>query len=192
MVKNATGGNNKNLARKNVAPSGRMTSKLRTADEVGEIYAVITKVLGGGMCNVQCIDSKDRLCIVRGKFKGRGKRDNTLSAGTWVLIGAREWESEKDTAITAKLNKCDLLEVYSEIDKKNLRSNVNANWPALNFGDGSCVTKDDDVQFDADSSAFDHQQLMATLAKNGAQAHISLNLTKEDDGDESEIDVDAI
>ena len=29
---------------------------------------------------------------MRNKFRGRGKRDNTVSPGTWVLIGIREWE----------------------------------------------------------------------------------------------------
>jgi translation initiation factor IF-1 len=157
---------------------------------------VITKILGGGMCNVQCIDNKPRLCIIRGKFQGRGKRDNSLATGTWVLVGAREWEADKslNTGSGSKkqvLNKCDLLEVYSESDKKNLRSSVNENWSALNFGDGASTAKDcaeDNVQFNADSSAFEHIQLMEALAKRGETTVISLSTTDADADEDINID----
>jgi translation initiation factor IF-1 len=200
MVKNTTGGGHaKGMARKNVVQSGRTSAKLRLSTDPFEIYAVITKILGGGMCNVQCIDNKPRLCIIRGKFQGRGKRDNSLATGTWVLVGAREWEADKslNTGSGSKkqvLNKCDLLEVYSESDKKNLRSSVNENWSALNFGDGASTAKDcaeDNVQFNADSSAFEHIQLMEALANRGETTVISLSTT-EADADEEDINIDDI
>ena len=199
MVKNTTGGGHaKGMARKNVVQSGRTAAKLRLSTDPFEIYAVITKILGGGMCNVQCIDNKPRLCIIRGKFQGRGKRDNSLAAGTWVLVGAREWEADKslNTGSGSKklvLNKCDLLEVYSESDKKNLRASVNENWSALNFGDGASTAKDnaednDHLQFNADSSAFEHTQLMEALAKRGETTAISLSTTDADADEDINID----
>ena len=193
MVKNVSGGsNNKKFARKNTAPSGRINSKLRVAEEDGEIYAVVTKIFGGKMCQVQCIDGKTRACIIRGKFAGRGKRDNFISAGIWVLVGAREWE---DTA--KKDQKCDLLEIYSENDRKKLQSSVDADWIALAISDGSSAsTKNNGVTDDIFSSAAseEYNTLMAKLldtpvigatSDNGNPA---LNNINEDDL----IDIDAI
>ena len=193
MVKNVSGGsNNKKFARKNTAPSGRINSKLRVVEEDGEIYAVVTKIFGGKMCQVQCIDGKTRACIIRGKFAGRGKRDNFISAGTWVLVGAREWEctSKED-------QKCDLLEIYSDNDRKKLQSSVDANWIALAISDGSLAsTKFNGVTDDIFSSAAseEYNTLMAKLldtpvigatSDNGNPA---LNNINEDDL----IDIDAI
>ena len=123
MVKNVTGGNKqKGQARKNSTTNSRQVSKLRVAEEEGEEYAQVSAMLGNGMCHVETQDYK-LLCIIRGKFRGRGKRDNILKKGTWVLIGLREWDSVP-TAIGSgtKLQKCDLLEVYTEHDKDRLKS----------------------------------------------------------------------
>jgi initiation factor 1A len=162
MVKNVSGGsNNKKFARKNAAPSGRTNSKLRIAEEDGEMYAVVTKIFGGKMCQVQCIDGKTRACIIRGKFTGRGKRDNLISAGIWVLVGAREWE---DAA--KKDQKCDLLEIYSDNDRKKLQSSVDADWIALAISDGSIASaKFNGVTDDIFSSAAsdEYNTLMASL-----------------------------
>ena len=122
MVKNLTGGNKmKGQARKN-STSSRQVSKLRVVEEEGEVYAQVSAMLGNGMCHVESEDYK-LLCIIRGKFRGRGKRDNILKKGTWVLIGLREWDSAPATVGTtaAKLQKCDLLEVYTEHDKDRLK-----------------------------------------------------------------------
>ena len=57
MVKNKTGGNKgKSMGRKHVT-SNSYNSALRKAQEEGEIYASVTKMLGNGMCYVDCIDS---------------------------------------------------------------------------------------------------------------------------------------
>ena len=193
MVKNVSGGsNNKKFARKNTAPSGRTNSKLRVVEEEGEIYAVVTKIFGGKMCQVQCIDGKTRACIIRGKFAGRGKRDNFISTGTWVLVGAREWE---DSA--KKDQKCDLLEIYSDNDRKKLQSSVDAEWMALTISDGSSAsTKNNSVTDDIFSSAAseEYNTLMAKLldapviSVNSVNANPALNNINEDDL----IDIDAI
>ena len=88
MVKNKTGGNKaKKQGRKHInIPQNRNT---RFAKEDGEMYAVITKIFGGPNCEAKCNDGKTRMCIIRNKFRGRGKRDNNVALGTWVLVGKR-------------------------------------------------------------------------------------------------------
>jgi len=117
MVKNFGGNKSKKQGRKflNVTPQ----KNTRTADEEGEMYAVVNKLMGGKHCDVLCFDGKNRICVIRNKFSGRGKRDNTLVNGTWVLVGLRDWESRSDGK-----EFCDLLEVYNNADKEKLKSNT--------------------------------------------------------------------
>ena len=117
MVKNQTGGNkSKKMGRKFVSDASTSTNKkVRLALEEGELYAVVTKLLGNGMFHANDIEGKERLCIMRNKFRGRGKHDNIVSLGSWVLIGEREFES------CAK-PKHDLLEVYTDIEKQKLKT----------------------------------------------------------------------
>jgi hypothetical protein len=58
------------------------------------------------------------MCIIRNKFRGRGKRDNTVALGTWVMVGIRSWESNSGDNNTQK---CDLLEVYNDGEKEKLK-----------------------------------------------------------------------
>ena len=150
MVKNTTGGSKaKGQARKLVANSRTSNKALRLSTDECEVYAQVTKNLGNGMCHVLCIDNKTRLCHIRGKFRGRGKRDNMIGLGSWLLIGLREWEMGKDD--NKKLENCDLLEVYSEYDKEKLKTTVpTVNWSAFISNDSKnnkveeCV---DDILF---------------------------------------------
>jgi initiation factor 1A len=124
MVKNAGGCRTKGLARKNFV--GRSTnSALRVIQEEGECYGQVEKILGGPHMHVACMDGKIRLCTIRGKFRGRGKRDNRIAPGTWIMIGLRDYETVKETTGTStkvKLENCDLLEVYKDSDKDRLRN----------------------------------------------------------------------
>lgn len=119
MVKNDAGGNKgKGLARKHVnAAKGGGSKQLRVATDAAEKYAVVNKMLGNGMCYVSLLDGTigSKLCIIRNKFKGRGKRDNILNTGSWVLVGLRDWSSKQDT--------CDLLEVYNDGERDRLMKN---------------------------------------------------------------------
>jgi wobble nucleotide-excising tRNase len=68
-----------------------------------------------------------RLCHIRGKFRGRGKRDNTVENGCWLLVGLREWDLDKKDE--TKMQNCDLLEVYKDRDRNELKSTVkNVKW----------------------------------------------------------------
>lgn len=115
MVKNTKGGNKaKKQARKSSQPVDASSVKARYSTDPDEVYACCSKLLGNGTCSVMCIDGIERLCIIRNKFRGRGKRGNVLAPGTWCLIGRRDFERPKE----GKLEKTDLLEVYGDIEKK--------------------------------------------------------------------------
>jgi len=129
MVRNEGGGNKmKHLARKHVngASQSQANKFLRVAQCKEEIYAYIVRLLGNSMCMVKCVDGYERLCHIRGKFTGRSKRENALAQGTWVLIGLRQWDADKEFASKAtktdkKIQKCDLLEIYSASEREKLR-----------------------------------------------------------------------
>lgn len=117
MVKNAGGNKSKRQGRKYVtAPQQR---SVRFKKEEDESYAVVTKLFGGSNCEVMCMDGIIRHCIIRNKFRGRDKKDNTIAPNVWVLVGIRTWEAR-----THKPQKSDLLAVYSANDKEKLRSTV--------------------------------------------------------------------
>lgn len=124
MVKNTKGGNKgKKQGRKYINAGG--SQKTRFAEDEDEIYACCQKMLGNGMFVALCYDKKERLCIIRNKFKGRGKRDNIINIGTWVLIGRRSYEARAE----GKLEKCDLLEVYSDSERHKLKQQqTHINW----------------------------------------------------------------
>ena len=133
MVKNTKGGSgHKKYGRK--YQTGGSSNFLRVAQEEGEIYAIVTKLLGNNMFHCHCIDNVVRLGHIRGKFTGRGKRDNMIAGGTWVLIGLRTWseggEKKKDDEKT-KIEHCDLVEVYSDSEKERLRDTISSDWSTL-------------------------------------------------------------
>lgn len=129
MVRNEGGGNKmKHLARKHVNGSAQQQANkfLRVSQSKEEIYAYIVRLLGNSMCLVKCVDGYERLCHIRGKFTGRSKRENALAQGTWVLVGLRQWDAEKEFAskvskTSKNIQKCDLLEIYSSSEREKLR-----------------------------------------------------------------------
>ena len=164
MVKNDAGGNKgKGLARKHVNAAKCGGSKqLRVATDEAERYAVVSKMLGNGMCYVRHLSggngtaAADMLCIIRNKFKGRGKRDNILDSGSWVLVGMREWASKQDT--------CDLLEVYNDGERDRLLKNepcFKGVAAAANASDGDGVkgSSSSQVQF-TDSTTMKYSKLV--------------------------------
>lgn len=116
MVKNTKGGNKAKKQARKTNSHEESLAKTRYSTDPDEIYACCAKLLGNGTCKVLCIDGKERLCIIRNKFRGRGRRGNVLEIGTWCLVGRRDFEIAKD----GKLEKTDLLEVYGEVEKKQL------------------------------------------------------------------------
>jgi initiation factor 1A len=126
MGKNVTGG-------KHAKRAGYIgPRKLRLLESEEERYAIVIKMLGNSQCHVKCMDDKTRLCIIRNKFTGKHKGNNFLKPGTWVLVGVRDWETKTDD----RMEKCDLMEVYSESDKSKLMST------AVNF---TVLLKEDNI-----------------------------------------------
>jgi translation initiation factor IF-1 len=99
-------------------------SGLRISQNKSEIYGVV-KRLNGNTFDVTCIDDKERRCFIRGKFKGRGKRDNIIEVDKWVLIGLREFQQVPSELVLVngkkEMEMCDLLEVYSSSEKETLK-----------------------------------------------------------------------
>ena len=129
MVKNFGGNRNKKLGRKFIS-SNHNSRKLRLKDdnEEGEIYACVKKLFGNGRCLILCIDGVERPCVIRNKFRGRSKRDNTLIVGSYVLAGVRLWETKTND----KEQICDLLEVYNENEVRELKKKVVVDWKIFN------------------------------------------------------------
>ena len=120
MVKNNGGNKAKKFASKTFNVVVKAT---RFATIEGEVYAIVTKMMGGSICEVLCIDGITRQCVIRRKFSGKGKRDNLLYRGKWILVGLRDWEKSSKIKET-----CDLLEVYSDHDKEKLIKNTKENF----------------------------------------------------------------
>lgn len=143
MVKNKTGGNrHKKMARKNVK-TAFIKPKIRLVKEEGEMYAKVIEFYGSG-AKVLCNDNKERFLVIRRKFKGRNKRDNTIAINTMVMVGIRDWECRDPK----KTPKCDLLFVYGGEHINELKNHVETNILPDD------VNKDDDENnFDFDINA---------------------------------------
>ena len=161
MVKNVGGGDKmKHMARKHVNGAKNSHSKiLRISTCDDEKYGYVIKIVGNGMCIVKCIDGYERLCFIRGKFSGRSKRENTIVAGTWVLVGLRQWDAEKEfaskkTKTGKSIQKCDLLEIYTPSEREKLRIQEKI------FQDLSSENSDDEFQLTKQSVEFKDQETL--------------------------------
>jgi initiation factor 1A len=138
MVKNIHGGNkSKSKARITIASAFRPASNEDEANPC-EIYAVITKLYGGGRCDVKCIDDITRTCIIRSRFN---RERSSIHVGTWVLVGKRSFET--------RTNVCDLLEVYSDADVQKLLE-MKGNWKVLT---NEKDVPDDNIDFTEQTSS---------------------------------------
>ena len=117
MPKNTKGGSgHKRQARKHTS-GGYQNNRTRFSADPLEMYAVCTKLYGQGHVEVMCHDGVSRMCVIRKKFKGRGKRDNAVTMGTWLLVGKREFEVRDPK----KKEHVDLLYVYSPSNLSKLK-----------------------------------------------------------------------
>ena len=137
MVRNTKGGNKgKKIKRCRTI----VQKKMRYASE-GEMYARVTKTFGHGMGEVLCDDGVTRLLIIRKKFKGRNKRDNSVNLHSVLLVGKREYE----VVSAKKKEKVDLLFVYSQDNVTQLKKKSDIN--KIIFGEED---KNDVVDFEKD------------------------------------------
>jgi len=189
MVKNAHGGNkSKGFARKNMV---KKDHGLRVACEEGEVYAQAVKVLGGSIASAIDIDGNPLKAHIRGKFRGRGKRDNFIGPNTWMLVGLHTWEGEKLDKSAAR--NCDILEVYNDTDKSRLMNSVTSvDWrkfvanDAKSINSASNASEDDMGVIFADAASQEYEELIAAqAAAKGSTTGLLLD-------DEEEIDIDDI
>ena len=186
MVKNFGGNKAKGFARKSFAKTDK---ELRTSQDPDEIYAQVTKIYGGKNCQVTTLDGVEMLCHIRGKFCGRGKRDNFIANGTWMLVGKRNWEN-----VDRKTLNCDVIEVYNENDKNKLKNSITSiNWSKFITNDNKMIGNEDkddnDLGFTfGDEKTEEYQTLIEAqmkAAQMGKQSIIDMN-------DDEMVDVDDI
>ena len=126
MVKNTKGGKgHKSLGRKYQTQTNNV---LRLSTDPLEQYAFVTKIYGGGMCEVWFIDKNNKnvkiIGHIRKKMKGRQKRHNTIVPNSYVLVGLRDWESEPKNG--------DIICIYDENQIELLKQNPSVNLSSLN------------------------------------------------------------
>lgn len=184
MVKNTIGGNkSKKFANKNFNIQDRAT---RFAKEEGEIYAYVEKLMGNNICQVMCIDGYQRSCVIRGKFLGKGKRDNILSKGKWILVGLRDWENSNKGS---EKEKCDLLEVYSDMDKQRLQNDNTIDFSGFLKNEQIENEFDDSIKFTNESNDDD---LFFSDDENDEQSPNREEESEEEEKSNSKIDVKTI
>ncbi len=159
MVKNTTGGSkHKGQARKLV--NAPVSNKIRFSEDDDECYAIVSKMLGNGMCHVNVLKDNDILeniiCHIRGKFRSRNKKSNLVSVGCIVLVGLRSW--------TSSIDACDLLSIYPDhhISSLNLPSSLLNSIQNFSSNDQSFLFSNSsfhDNSFNSVSPSFDHVDL---------------------------------
>lgn len=182
MVKNFGGNKSKKQGRKFVGDP-KASKELRVPENEFEIIASVTKDYGNGRCLTTCIDGKERICIIRNKFRGRGKKDNLVKIGTWVLIGRRDWETIRED----KHENCDLLVVYREDEKKKLMQSCDKDFTVIYKNDEHNSIPEENCPVD-----FIDQQTLEYL--NAAEKEILEKKTQENvvQDDDDVIDIDEI
>ena len=185
MVKNTGGNKAKGYARKNMVKG---SSVLRVSEDSAEIYAQAIKVSGGSMCRVNDLKGQEMNCHIRGKFRGRGKRDNLIVPGTWLLVGLREWEKDP---LQGKLLNCDLIEVYSDSDKVRLKNSVTfVDWtPFITNDTRSIGSKDTETDLDIEFADDKKQEYQALIQAHLEESKIGKNnIIATEEGEEINVD----
>jgi translation initiation factor IF-1 len=114
MVRNINGGcKTKSRARKDITDSSSTSREIRLPTNELEYIAYVNKACGDGRFDVILSDGEKNSCIVRGKHKGKGKRNNLVTIGSLILVGLREWENPRKTS--------DLICIYSPYEIENIK-----------------------------------------------------------------------
>ena len=185
MVKNLGGNKAKRQGRKHTQGSTNYTTRKSQSED--EVYSIVTKIYGNGRAEIYSIDGVTRIMIIRKKFKGRNKRDNTVLLNTWVLVGLRSWEVRR----ADDKENCDLLEVYNAHDIDDLKQSVEAPWHILTSaskGTQPVNNEESEINF-VDERTQKYQDLLNTSATEGVKE--SLDWLAEDDSD-SDFDIDEL
>tara|TARA_B110000967_G_scaffold199803_1_gene234652 strand:+ start:1001 stop:1528 length:528 start_codon:yes stop_codon:yes gene_type:complete len=175
MVKNLKGGTgHKKLARKN--ESSHRSNKLRVPDSELEIFGCVTKMFGNGMCEIVTNENIYLMGHIRGNFRGKQKRHNTITRTSIVLVGLRDWESVQKN--------CDILSLYTDSDIAQIKNipNINIEYLiSLRIGAGDCK---EHTEFDFKDVIDDEEN---TLKINSTIPVNSFKLNDVPDVDENDI-----
>ena len=112
MVRNINGGSKtKSRARKDITSTP--SREIRLPEDELEFIAYVTKACGDGRFDVTLTNGEKISCIVRGKHKGKGKRNGLVVVGSLILVGLREWENPRKNS--------DLICIYSPYEMETIR-----------------------------------------------------------------------
>jgi hypothetical protein len=93
MVRNTIGGSKtKSLSRKLL--NNNNDDVIPTSNDPLEIQVFVSKIFGNGIVQVtNPIDNSTLICHIRGKFRGRNKKNNLISLNSLLIVGLRHWEN---------------------------------------------------------------------------------------------------
>jgi hypothetical protein len=156
MVRNTTGGSKtKSQARKSFKDkdTNDTFTSLRTPQNEFEQIAIVTKLLGNGMCyvSIPSLSTLPLICHIRGKFRGRSKKNNIVNIGSTILVGLRDWE-------TPHFKNTDLLQIILNNTNNNNNNNNtlhNNNEEDIIFSNTSTTTPHIDHHHDHPHDHFD-------------------------------------
>jgi len=182
MVKNKGGGKHKHRKKNPKVPA--VAPRLRAAKADDEIYAKVRTMYGNGMAEVICNDMVVRLLIIRKKFTGRNRRDNSVSIDTMVLAGLRTWE----VRAAKKKQKADLLCVYSGVTREDLEKLPGMN-PRILPGASDMSQSKGPYEF---SHETDHMVVGGSAAETNIKLPALTSILTDDNADDEGIDFDDI
>eukprot|EP00438_Fugacium_kawagutii_P012081 Skav202400 [mRNA] locus=scaffold815:368254:370157:+ [translate_table: standard] len=116
MPKNKLGGNKAKRAK----ASTENNKKELEFKDAGQEYGQITRMLGNGRCDVQCVDGVKRLCHIRGKMR----KKVWCNQGDIVLVSLRDFQDEKgDIIVKYTAEEARSLKNYGELPENARASN---------------------------------------------------------------------
>jgi translation initiation factor 1A len=84
------------------------TSRPLITKDIGQEYAVVLKMLGGGRLTARCYDGVERLCHIRGSMHKRV----WISVGDHILVSLRDFTNAKS---------CDVIHKYNDDEVRKLK-----------------------------------------------------------------------
>lgn len=185
MVRNTKGGKgSKGLARKLVNADTSIKSFIRKPENELEVFALTTKMFGN-MCEVLTSNGKTFKCQIRGKFKGRSKRNCIVAVGKILMVGFRDFEAPNYKV-------CDLLEVYeaNEVNELQKMPGINIQHlitQSISMDFGSSIKTTSDNLFE-----FSNEESCVRLEHKNTLVSIDEDIIKTCSEEEEEIDFDNI
>jgi hypothetical protein len=182
MVKNTKGGSgHKSLSRKSQISSTNTIDSIIKPQSPLEFFAIVTQFFGN---TASVIDSHGSIfrCFIRGKFRGRNKRNFIVAPSKLVLVSKRHFESDSSTNV-------DLLTVYDSHDISLL-----LNFPSFNLSSlfhtfsslsSSSSSSPHDILFDYSSlsPSTHHNSDNLSHDNDNNTSHDNNNLTSDIDND---------